>query len=96
MKKQRTRVNLLKIEIAKYKIDHGCAICGYNKNSKVLQFAHRDKSEKYRDKNGKPVHPSDMIKGNHRSRYGAKTVWLEVSKCDILCANCHAEQTFSD
>jgi hypothetical protein len=89
------KMNHLKVEIALFKIKQGCMKCGYNKNSKALQFAHRDQSEKYRNKNGKVVHPSDMIKGKHRSRYGKDTIWTEISKCDILCANCHAEQTFS-
>ncbi len=78
----------------RYKLSHGCMICGYDKNPHVLHFAHRDPATKYRNKYGKVVEPSDMIKGRHRPRYGAATVWKEVAKCDVLCSNCHGEQTY--
>lgn len=80
--------------VAIYKASAGCRECGYNKNTKVLHFAHRDPSQKYRDKNGKIVEPSDMIKGSERSRYGEETIWAEIAKCDVLCANCHGEVTY--
>jgi hypothetical protein len=86
-------MNLLKNEIREYKIQQGCALCGYNKSYRALQFAHRDPVTKYRNRNGKPVEPSDMIKGKYRSRYSAATIWKEIDKCDVLCANCHAEQS---
>lgn len=84
---------MLKIQIREYKLQQGCALCGYNKSPHALQFAHRDPETKYRNRNGKIVEPSDMIKGKDRSRYSSATVWKEIEKCDILCANCHAEQT---
>ena len=86
-------MNNLKNEIRDFKIRQGCALCGYNKSSFALQFAHIDPTTKYRDRNGKVVEPSDMIKGKHRSRYSPATVYAEIEKCVILCANCHAEQT---
>lgn len=90
------RMNLLKTEIRELKLRQGCALCGYNKSSFALQFAHIDASTKYRDRNGKIVEPSDMIKGRHRSRYSRATVLAEIEKCIILCANCHAEITHSE
>lgn len=86
-------MNLLKIEMQQLKLRQGCALCGYNKSSYALQFSHIDPTTKYRNRNGKIVEPSDMIKGKHRSRYSAATVYAEIAKCIILCANCHAEQT---
>jgi hypothetical protein len=86
-------MNLLKTEIRELKLRQGCALCGYNKSSFALQFAHIDPSTKYRDRYGKVVEPSDMIKGKHRSRYSPATVYAEIEKCIILCANCHAEHT---
>lgn len=83
--------------IAIYKQSAGCRLCGYNKNPKALHFAHRDASTKYRDKNGKPVDPSNMFKSGDSkvgTRYGEETIWAEIAKCDVLCANCHAEQTY--
>jgi hypothetical protein len=86
-------MNKMKELIKTYKESAGCRLCGYNKNSKALHFAHRNPQEKYRDKFGKVVEPSDMIKGRHRSRYSEVTIWAEIAKCDVLCANCHMEQT---
>lgn len=86
-------MNMLKIEMQQLKLRQGCALCGYNKSSYALQFCHIDSSTKYRNRNGKIVEPSDMIKGKHRSRYSPATVYAEIEKCVILCANCHAEQT---
>ena len=66
--------------IQNYKQAHGCQECGYNKNPHALQFDHlRDKK----------ANVSDMI----RSDYGHDTIWKEIQKCQILCANCHAEIT---
>jgi hypothetical protein len=83
--------------IAIYKQSAGCRLCGYNKNSKALHFAHRNPETKYRNKDGKPVEPSNMFKSGDSkvgSRYSEETIWAEVAKCDVLCANCHAEQTY--
>jgi hypothetical protein len=70
----------------------GCEICGYNKHPAALTFDHLEPSEKYKTKNGKIVHISDMVKGN---RYSLPTVLKEVIKCRVLCFNCHMEYTYS-
>ena len=63
-----------------YKQKKGCRECGYNKSAHALQFDHlRDKK----------ANVSDLI----RSDYGIKTIWEEIGKCQVLCANCHAETT---
>ena len=72
------------------KTDRGCEVCGYNTHPAALQFDHIDPTTKYRTKSGKVVHPSDMIKGN---RYSLETVLVEIAKCRVLCANCHAVHT---
>lgn len=89
-------MNKLKTEIRELKLRQGCALCGYNKSSFALQFAHINPETKYRNRNGKVVEPSDMIKGKYRSRYSAATVYAEIEKCIILCANCHAELTHAE
>lgn len=68
--------------IQEYKLTVGCQMCGYSRHPRALQFDH------LRDKLG---NVSDLV----RSDYGEKTVWAEIEKCQVLCANCHAEVTAS-
>ena len=56
---------------------NGCSICGYNKNKSALQFHHVEPSLK-------------KYKINHRC-IGLKNLFIELDKCILLCANCHAE-----
>jgi hypothetical protein len=77
-------------KIDKIKLKAGCAICGYNKNPAALSFDHIDPSNKYRNKSGKRVQVSDMIKSG---RYAWTTIAEEIRKCRILCMNCHMEVT---
>ncbi len=53
--------------------------CGYEKYAEVLEFHHRDPSQK--DFNV-------SSKGHSRSW---ERVQKEIEKCDLLCANCHRE-----
>ena len=83
------------------KLLSGCIKCGYNKNPKALEFNHIDPNTKYRDRNGKSVDIAKMALASgknslEKSRYSMKTILLEISKCEILCANCHREHTFPD
>jgi hypothetical protein len=77
-----------------FKLSKGCLVCGYNKNPAVLQFAHKDPADKYRTRTGKVVNPTDLMK--YSSGYSFKVILAEIDKCDVLCANCHAEQTHPD
>ena len=62
-----------------------CKSCGYNKNLAVLHFHHRDPKEK--------VSKLDVrIITNRTWDYCIN----EANKCDILCANCHAEHHHPD
>ena len=65
-----------------YKLDHGCASCGYDRSSAALHFHHRDPAEK-------EAQPSRL------NRLGWDRLWDEIAKCDVLCANCHAEHNES-
>jgi predicted nucleic acid-binding Zn ribbon protein len=57
-----------------------CSSCGYNKNVSALHFHHKD----YKTKEFK----LDMrVLSNRRW----EAIIEEVNKCEILCANCHAE-----
>ena len=62
--------------IARYKVMRGCDICGYNKYFGALGFHHT--RDKYRVVN-------EML------AYSKARLKAEIAKCDLLCANCHAE-----
>ena len=53
-----------------------CALCGYDKCPAALDFHHPDGREK------------DF---SISSKTSWKAIQTELSKCDLLCANCHRE-----
>jgi len=55
-----------------------CSICGYDRNLAALSFHHREGKE----------FKLDMRSLSNRTM---KRIMTEVIKCDLLCANCHAE-----
>jgi hypothetical protein len=60
-----------------------CAKCGYARNLAALGWHHRDpKSKKFE---------LDMRSLSNRSDAAIR---VELEKCDLLCANCHAETHF--
>jgi hypothetical protein len=64
-----------------YKVQAGCADCGFNKHPAALEFDHRpgvDKKFNVMEKVGS---------------YSMTKVWDEIAKCDVVCANCHAIRT---
>jgi hypothetical protein len=68
----------LKLKAIAY-LGGACMKCGYNKCAAALGFHHRDPSKKdFRIGSGIP------------KRW--ELVRQELAKCDLLCANCHAEE----
>lgn len=63
------------------KLEQGCADCGYKGSAYALQFDHigDDKKESV----------SNLI----RSDYAWSTILVEIGKCEVVCANCHAIRT---
>jgi len=59
-----------------------CERCGYNTCEGALQFHHRDPSQK-------EFALSDFNLNN--ADFSMAKVYAELDKCDMLCANCHAE-----
>lgn len=57
--------------------DKSCIKCGEN-HIGCLDFHHRDPSQK----------ELEVTKMAHK-KYGKDRILQEISKCDILCANCH-------
>ena len=69
--------------IEQYKIKQGCCKCGYNKHPGALDFSHKNPGEK----------SFNISAGRF---YSMKRLIEEMTKCDILCANCHREKTAAD
>lgn len=65
--------------IAEQKLKSGCSICGYNKHPAALHFHHKDRNTK------------NFGIANHFNK-SIDSLIDEISKCEILCANCHAEK----
>lgn len=73
----------IKKELIRYK-GGKCEICGYNKCIGALQFHHINPLEK-------DFSPSEKYNGG---KIDMNQLYLEVDKCQLLCANCHAEKHF--
>lgn len=68
--------------VSDYKIKKGCIDCGYNKHPQALDFDHvRDK--KYE------------VSALARSNARPETLWAEIAKCVVRCANCHRIMTYN-
>lgn len=63
-----------------YKLEHGCADCGYNAHAAVLDFDHRDPSTKVMTIASNTIRSLAVLKA-------------EIEKCDVVCANCHRIRT---
>lgn len=57
----------------------GCAICGYDRHPRALEFHHLDPLEKRLEVNAKGI------------ALALDKLRAEASKCVLLCASCHAE-----
>lgn len=63
-----------------WKAEQKCTRCGYAGDPQKLHFHHRDPSTKI-------FKITRMV-----YRYGAKKLWEEVAKCDLLCQGCHEQE----
>jgi hypothetical protein len=76
--------------IVRFKLKRGCFFCKYKKCPEALQFHHLDKSTKLFGISDK------LSKKNSLSKIKWKEIKSEIRKCIILCANCHAEETYRE
>ena len=83
---RRTKVHKYWGILKRYKVMKGCANCGYNKHFAALQFNHIDPMDKH------PLGLTQLVK----SASSWKRIKNEVAKCEILCANCHAEHSYRE
>ncbi len=74
--------NHLRKLLGRYKTLKGCADCGYRAHPAALDFDHRDPKLKQE-------HIANLV-AQSPSR---ASLWREVSKCDVVCANCHRIRT---
>lgn len=70
--------------IQKIKVDKGCKVCGYNKHAAALHFHHRE-----------PENKSFSLSRGSIITHNDEEILKEIEKCDVLCANCHAEHHYS-
>ncbi|MCO5169593.1 MAG: hypothetical protein M9894_24905 [Planctomycetes bacterium] len=58
-----------------------CTRCGYSRCLAALEFHHRDPREK----------DPQLFRNKHRRAQIDEAIRLELSKCDLVCSNCHRE-----
>lgn len=61
-----------------------CQICGYDKCEGALHFHHKDSDQK----------EFEISKKYNNGYFDMQKLKQEVDKCQLLCANCHAEKHF--
>ena len=80
---QRKRRQHVYTLVGRWKMRKGCVLCGYiGKHPASLHLDHIDPSKKKHK--GSAFHPT----------WSTKRLKEELSKCQVLCANCHFERTF--
>jgi hypothetical protein len=67
------------------KLFTGCKHCGYDEHPRALDFHHRERSGK----------DFEVSTGAGAAISLAKLL-SEISKCDVLCANCHRIETHNE
>jgi hypothetical protein len=66
----------------KIKVYMGCGICGYNSHAVALEFDHLDRFSKRFTVSARNVTRS------------LSSIFEELRKCRVLCANCHRVHTY--
>ena len=64
--------------ISTYKKGKSCSLCGYNKHYEILQFHHKEPSEK-----------SFEITLHKIAKKTQEEIKKEMNKCILICPNCH-------
>ena len=67
--------------IKNQKMNKNCLRCGYNQHPEIIEFHHKNKSEK--------------VAGVCELAKSLKSIYIikkEIEKCDLICPNCHREE----
>ena len=80
---QRIKKRAIKHQLILYK-GGKCECCGYNKCEGALQFHHKDPTQK-------EFGLGDI---NISKELDMDILYKEIDKCELLCANCHAEKHY--
>ncbi len=72
------RRNRVQEFIRNYKLEKGCADCGYKEHHAALDFDHIDGEKELNVCNAKSISQAKN----------------EIEKCEVVCANCHRIRTF--
>ena len=81
---QKTKQRAIKHQLIIYK-GGKCERCGYDKCEGALQFHHKNPLEK----------EFTLSQINLSKELNMDMLYKEVDKCELLCANCHAEEHYS-
>jgi hypothetical protein len=76
--------------VDRYKLMKGCNYCNYKKIPSALQFHHIN------PKNKLFTIGDRLGKNKHSSYVRWREIKNEIKKCLVLCANCHAEETYRE
>lgn len=74
----RERAKRVRDFLQQYKLDQGCADCGYNKHHAALDFDHIDGAKEINVCHAKSI---DQAK-------------REIDKCEVVCSNCHRIRSY--
>src|SRR5262245_38761 len=77
--RRRANVRRVKEAVSAYKLERGCADCGYREHGAAIQFDH----------------VTDGKKRNISSATTLRQFYAEVVLCEVVCANCHAVRTWA-
>lgn len=70
--------------LRQYKLDHGCADCGYNGHFAALDFDHL------------PGYRKEVPRsGTGWFHWGWNKILEEVEKCEVVCSNCHRIRSYT-
>lgn len=71
--------------IREYKLERGCADCGYKGHPAALEFDHLPQFEK----------KYTISQITARMAIPHEVVLEEIAKCEVVCANCHRVRTYA-